>query len=123
MPNLNVAGELELRYRQGALLPSVTIDWYDGPAADAALLALGSGGYTFELKASRGENTAALFTKTTGITGGNVSPSVTIDWTAGDLGTLAAGDYVLTLKATRVSDSKPRFLPVRLRLVVEAVPS
>lgn len=123
MPNLTSSGEYVLDYKQGALLPSVTIEWYDAPAANGVLVPMGAGTYTFELKIARTENGAALVTKTTGITGANTAPNVTIDWAAGDLGALAAGEYVVTLKATRVSDSKPRFLPARVRLIIAPVPT
>jgi hypothetical protein len=93
-------------YVQGADLPDLTFTWY---AQDGTLIDL-STGYTFSLKIGN-PGSAALITKTTGITGAATDPNVTIAWaTSGELNTLAPGSYALQLQATRTADSKQRFL-------------
>lgn len=112
-------------YRKGSTLPSRTIAWYDGPEPNATLVSFGATApHTWQLTITRSENGAAVVpVKTTGITGADTSPNVTIDWASGDLGALDVGEYWVTLKATRTSDSKTRFLPRKVRLVIEAVPT
>jgi hypothetical protein len=111
-------------YSRGALLPSRTIAWYDGPEPNASLIDF-SVPHTWALKVSRTQNGPNILaaTKTTGITGAATFPNVTIDWLAGDLGSLPAGEFWVQLAATRTSDSKPRFLPRRVKLVIEDVVS
>ena len=109
------------RYKQGALLPSLTVQWYDGPAQNAALVAFGSIAHTWSLKISKYGNTKALVTKTTGITGADTAPNVTIDWSAGEIDTLAPGEYSVQLVGTRTSDSKPRFCPQEIRIIIDPV--
>jgi hypothetical protein len=89
-------------YIQGAELDNTTIAWTDadGVAYDF------STGWTFSLKVGlRGQT--AVFTKTTGISGGAAVPNVTVVWaTTGELNLLEEGTYVLQLEAIRTSDSR-----------------
>ena len=89
-------------YIVGADLADLTITWQD---TDGTALDL-STGYTFSLKVGQ-KGSAALFTKTTGITG--TSTGVTVAWaTTGELNTLAAGTHTGQITATRTSDSEQR---------------
>ena len=56
-----------------------------------------STGYTFSLKIGH-NGSAALLTKTTGLTGGD--GSVTVAWAAGELAALDPGRYTVQLTAT-----------------------
>lgn len=97
-------------YIQGSDLPDLTITWRD---STGAILQYGSG-HTFELKLGT-PGSAAVITKTTGITGANTDPNVTIAWaTSGELNTLTPGVYTADLTATRTSDSKQRKLRFQL---------
>jgi hypothetical protein len=78
-----------LRYVKTAERPEAVLTLPDGVDVTA--------GYTFTLKIGT-PGQAALLTKTTNITGGD--GQVTIVWTAGELGAVAAGTYGLQLTAT-----------------------
>jgi hypothetical protein len=103
--------------KQGAELPSLQLDWYDGTGAPLQL----ASGYTFTVKlASTPGGTSVITPKTTGITGSNTLPSVSIDWaTTGELSTLAAGTYYVDVQARRVADSKDRFFPTQIILIID----
>jgi hypothetical protein len=104
---------IAVEYIQGADLPDFAVEWAD---RDGAPILFGSIAHTFELKIGRRGNPATL-TKSTGITGADTSPNVTVAWsTSGELNTLAVGTYDADLIATRTSDGKQRKL--RFRLVV-----
>lgn len=103
---------MSVSYKQGAELPDLTFEWKDSTGA----LIDFSSGYTFSLKLGKPGQTATL-TKTTGITGAATSPNITVAWsTSAELNTLAGGVYTLELVATRVSDSKQRYLTDSLTL-------
>jgi len=102
-----------LEYIQGSDLPDAAITWRD---RNNAIIDF-STGHTFSLKVGT-PGSAALLTKSTGITGAATSPNVTIAWaTSGELNTLTTGVYSGQLKATRNSDSKDRYLPVDIRIL------
>jgi hypothetical protein len=93
-------------YRAGAEKPDLKLFWEDG---DGRLIDF-SAGYTFALKCGDENLVATSWTKTTGITGAAGSltatpptPNVVVSFTASDLGSLAAGRYVLQLRATTAS--------------------
>lgn len=91
-------------YIQGADLPDLGFELRD---EDGNLLQLASG-HTFELKVGQ-PGSAATLMKTTGITGANTAPNVTVAWaTSGELNTITPGFYYLDLTVTRTSDSKHR---------------
>lgn len=103
-------------YVQGAELPSITFDWED---SNGDLIHFGSVAHTFTLKIGE-PGQAALLTKTTGITGADTSPNVTIDWAAsGELNTLTSGSHSGDLIATRTSDGRQRIL----RFVLPVLPA
>jgi hypothetical protein len=99
-------------YIQGSDLPDLAITWKDRNDAVIDF----STGHTFSLKIGV-PGSAALVTKSTGITGAATSPNVTIAWaTSGELNTLATGTYTGQLKATRTLDSKERFMSFRITI-------
>lgn len=101
-------------YVQGAELPSVAFDWED---SQGDLIAFGSVAHTFQIKIGRPGQTA-LLSKTTGITGADTSPNITIDWAvSGELNTLATGTHHADLIATRTSDGKQRVLRFMLPVI------
>jgi hypothetical protein len=96
--------QLTVEYIQGAELPDEGIEWRDRTNA----LIDFSSGFTFALKVGYA-GSAALLTKTAGISGASTTPNITISWAvAGELNTLAVGQYEALLTATRSSDGKDR---------------
>ena len=95
-------------YVAGAELPDMSFNLEDPNGATLDL----STGWT--LSATISGNGITPINKTTGIAGAASSPNVTIQWAVADLGSLAAGKYLLTLQARRTSDSKDRKVKVRL---------
>jgi hypothetical protein len=83
-----------VRYHANAERPTLRLTWYDD---DDALIDFSSG-YTWSLKVGN-PGSAALLTKTSGITGAATAPNVTIAWTAGELA-LTPGTYTYQLTAT-----------------------
>lgn len=107
---------LTVVYRVGAALPQLTYDWLDDDNDPWPF----SSGWTFELKLTPTTGKGAGLTKTSAITGADILPNVTVDWsTSGELSTLAPGDYDVQLKATRSSDSKPMFHPDDVKLILK----
>ena len=100
-----------LVYALGDELGDAEIDWED---SDGAVISFASG-YTFSLKVGT-KGSAALFTKTSGITGAATFPNLTIAWAiSGELNAITTpGGYVLQITATRTADSKTRTLTVPL---------
>src|SRR5262245_6678878 len=89
-------------YVQGDDLPDLTLTLEDS----AGNLYQFATGWTFSLKVGV-PGAAAQFTKSSGITGANTAPNVTVQWaTSGELNSIAAGTWQLMLFATRTSDSK-----------------
>jgi hypothetical protein len=83
-----------VRYFANAERPTLRLTWYDD---DDNLIDFSSG-YTWSLKVGN-PGSAALLTKTSGITGAATAPNVTIAWTAGELN-LTPGTYTYQLTAT-----------------------
>lgn len=101
-------------YIAGAELPDLSLTWWD---SNDALIDF-STGYTFTVKVGV-LGSAALFTKTTGITGAATDPNVTIGWsTAAELTTLSAGTYAVQVIARRTADSKDRVFPTPISLSI-----
>lgn len=100
-------------YVIGAELGDLGISWYD---TDGTLIDFSSG-YTFTVKVGvRGS--AALFTKTTGITGAATAPNVTVAWaTSGELNALSTGQYALQVTARQTSSGKDRIQQGRISIV------
>lgn len=105
------------RYMSGAELPDLPLEWRDG---DGDLIDFSSG-YTFTVYVAPAESKAASFTKTTGITGAATSPNVVLAWptTGAELNGLTAGVYDVQVKARRTSDSKDRWFPNQITIVIE----
>jgi hypothetical protein len=102
----------KLSYVQGSDLGDSVWAWRDSLGA----LIDFSVAHTYELKVGY-PGSAALFTKTTGITGSATSPNITISWaTTGELNTLAPGQYRGQLRARRTSDSRDRYLTFILEI-------
>jgi hypothetical protein len=100
-------------YVEGAELGDLGISWYD---TDGSLINFASG-YTFVVKVGS-PGSAALFTKSTGITGAATVPNVTVGWaTSGELNGLSAGTYSVQVAATRTSDSKVRTQRSSLQII------
>jgi hypothetical protein len=106
---------MPVEYIQGAELDNLTGSYTD---SDGDLYLFASG-WTFELKIGN-KGSAALLTKTTGITGADAEPNITVVWAADDLD-LEAGTYTLQIVANRTSDSRDLFLPHDTITIIEAV--
>lgn len=99
-------------YIQGSDLPDLGLEWRD---ANGSIIDYSSG-HTFVVKVGVPGSTA-LITKSTGITGAATAPNVTITWaTSGELNTLTPGIYDADVAATRVADSKQRFMRFQIRV-------
>lgn len=103
-------------YIQGAELDDMPVTWTD----DDGTLYDYSTGYTFTLKIGRpGE--AAVFTKTSGMTGAATAPNLNVVWaTTGELNSLEPGTYTLQIAARRTLDDRDRFMQDSIT-IVEAV--
>jgi hypothetical protein len=83
-------------------LPSITagdelLDWVATIILNGDDAVAFGTGYTFQVTCTEaGESTPIVFTKTTGIVG--TTGTVTVSWTATDLGALTAGTYDLKLR-------------------------
>jgi hypothetical protein len=101
-------------YIQGEELDDMPVTWTNA----ARTLYDYSTGWTFSVKVGEKGQTAS-FTKTTGITGDDADPNITVTWaTTGELNSLAAGKYTVQIEAIRTSDGRSRFL--QDELVIEA---
>lgn len=94
---------MRVTYYRSAELPALQIWWYND---DNALIDFSSAS-AWSLKIGTSPGTAALLTKTTGITGsagsgtpGNGTANVSVEWSAGELAALTAGTYVLQITAS-----------------------
>ncbi len=87
----------------GADLPDLAITWKD---RDGTVINFATG-WTFTVKVGP-EGGAASITKTTNITGASTAPNVTIAWATTEVGTLAAGRYVIEVTALQSADSRER---------------
>lgn len=99
-----------ITWERTAELPDIQIWWTDSAGA----LIDFSSGYTFTFKIGT-PGSAAVHTKTTGITGATGSgdedsgtPNVTIAFSTGELDAVASGPYTWQLTARRTADSKDR---------------
>ncbi len=98
-----------VEYVQGADLPDLVFPWH-ARAADGTPTVINWTLYDqWELKLGD-PGTAAVLTKTTGISGDALSV-VTIAWaTSGELNTLPVGRYTAQLQARRTADQKHRVM-------------
>lgn len=103
-------------YTAGAELPDLTLTWRDS----AGVLIDFTSAYTFTVKVGV-PGSAAVFTKTTGITGAATDPNITIAWaTTAELSTLTVGTtYTGQVIARRTSDSKDRYFPGGFTIYVD----
>lgn len=108
------------RYAKGALLPSLAIDWYDGPASNASLVNLTGHTFSYTLAKVSAPLRAVVSSNAT-FTGAATSPNLVVDWSTGSLDALEPGDYELHIVATRNSDSKPRHCPINIRITIDPV--
>lgn len=92
-------------YTAGAELPALALTWRD-PDGDIIDL---STGWTFSLRI----DTSPVTEKTSGITGADTAPNVTIAWAAGELD-VTPGTYDCQLWARRTADSLDRVFPFAL---------
>lgn len=94
-----------ITYVQGSDWPT-GFEWRDG-AGDLVPFATG---YTFSLQLGPAHKSSVIsFTKTTGITGADTSPNVTVAWaTAGELNTLEPGVYTLVIFARETATGRDR---------------
>lgn len=92
---------MRINYALGSELPDVTFSWRD---ASGALITFGSIAHTFRFLLA----TSTPFVKTSGITGADTDPNVTVAFAAAELDALTPGTYVGQLWAKRTSDSKDR---------------
>ena len=104
---------MSLTYYQGSDLPDSALTLRD---RNEAIIDF-SNGYTFSVKVGLPGH-AALFTKTSGITGAATDPNVTIAWsTTGELNDLDIGTYSVQLIARRTLDDKHRIFQVPLSVL------
>jgi len=94
---------MAVEYEIGEELDDLQITWLDPLGAVRQF----ASGWTFEFKLGVLGSAAAL-TKTTGITGANSSPNVTVAFAVEEL-VLAASTYTAQLRARRTSDNKDLF--------------
>lgn len=99
---------MTVRYLQGAELPDLTVEWttYTGAAIDF------TSGWSFTARLGY-PGSAALVTKTAGITGAAVLPNLTVSWAAGELDAVPPDtDLRLQIVARHTASSKDRALLV-----------
>jgi len=94
---------MPVTYIQGAELPDVEVTWRD---SDSSIINF-STGYTFTVRLGQ-LGQAATLTKTTGITGNNVSPNLLISWSSTEIESLPAATYTMEIIARHVATSKDR---------------
>ena len=108
-------------YRKDQEGPAIGVNW---AASDGSIYAFASG-WTFAAKVCAvSAPTTIIVTKSSGITGADTYPNVSIAWSASDFSTLTASAtgvaYVVYLYATRTADSKDFVFrpsdPIRLSL-------
>ena len=105
-------------FTQGSDLPDYSKAWLDG---DGDLIDFATG-YTFEVRVGNA-GSAALFVKSTGITGAATAPNITVQWaTTGELNSITAGVYDLQIIATRTSDSRARILNDAIQVLPAILP-
>lgn len=94
--------------RKGDALPDRGFNWFDQSGAVIPF----STGYTFQLKFGLTASGIAIVTLTSGITGADTLPNVTVSWTAGwDASLSAETEYIGQLEAIRTTGGKPRRFP------------
>lgn len=97
------------------MLPADIITWTEDVDASGTPINIGPNAYSWTMKAYAATDTTsanALFTKSTGITAS--ATTITLGWTALDLGVLTSGDYRLRLSGTL--GGLPRIHDVSLKL-------
>lgn len=95
---------------EGADLPDLAIAWTD---RDGSVINFASSTFTVKVGAEAGGT--ATITKTSGITGAATSPNIIIAWTSAEVGTLAAGRYVIEVIAA-ATDGRERRKQISLRV-------
>lgn len=85
-----------IKYHATAERPTFRITWYDD---DDAVIDFSASTFSFKIGVA---GSAALLTKTSGITGAATAPNVTVAWSAGELN-LTPGTYTWQLTATTSS--------------------
>lgn len=94
-------------------LPDLQFVWTD---ANQNLIDFSNAGWSFRLVISQPPNAAKVI-KTSGITGANTSPNVTVQWAVNELATLTPGRWYFQLTATYgPSGGKQRILTGALRI-------
>lgn len=105
-------------YRQDQEEPAFAVDWRDHNNQVIDF----STGYSFQVKLKKGVATAAVLTKTTGVTGSADSPNITIAWASGELN-VDPGEYIVFIKATSVAGDR-RFMPgSEPTIIIELTPA
>lgn len=95
----------EIPITTGASLPDLTVTWRD---RDGAVIPFATEPYTFRLCIGI-PGQPAIIDKTTGISGADTTPNVTVAFAANELDPLVPSwTYEAQLWATRVSDGKKR---------------
>jgi hypothetical protein len=102
-----------VEYEIGEELDDLAVTWTDSSGAIRNF----ASGWTFEFKLGV-LGSAAVLTKTTGITGAATAPNVTISFAPEEL-VVASNTYVGQLRARRGSDSKDLF--TQFDMTVKAV--
>ena len=94
---------MAVQYEIGEELDDLQVTWLD-PDGNVRNF---STGWTFELKIGQ-TGSAAVMTKTTGITGSATAPNLVVTFAAEEL-VMAAATYTAQLRARRTIDSKDLF--------------
>src|ERR671932_757318 len=92
---------MSAEYYAGSDLPDLAVTWLD----DLGIVIPFASGWTFTARIGR-RGRPILVTKTTGFTGSDTAPNLTLAWAEGELGALDPGAYVLQITATRVDGKK-----------------
>ena len=93
----------------GALLPDTVITWLED---DVNIV---PSGYTWQAECKAKGGSTLLWTKSTGFT--STATTLTIVWTAPDLGTLTTGNYIVELTGT--ASGKTRKYQLALQVAAE----
>lgn len=107
---------MAIEYYEGAEYPNVEITWLDS----AGNIINFSSGWTFTVKIGQA-GVAAIVTKTTGITGAQTAPNVTISWAAAELDTLNPAIYDMDVIARETATSKDRVQTAKLTILASVV--
>lgn len=104
----------EVTYIEGSLLPDLWVAWRDFAGR---LIPFATDPHDFEMTVTNRKTSDMIeFTKSTGFTGYDSNPNLQGEWENPEIDVLDPGIYDGTITATRQSDSKPRQMPITIRI-------